>query len=151
MNYSAWFLFLHIVGVILYVGGDIILNILTLKFYRDRDANGFLKIVRSVSPVVGIGAVLTLPSGIGLVLQSSTWSFSMFWILSGIFMVVIAGISESIYFSKQVRTIQSILTEKGPDNTEITTRMRHIIKVAAIINLLFLIVIWLMVFKPNML
>jgi len=149
MNYYGWFLFLHIIGVILYVGGDIILNILVFKSYKDRDANGFLKIVKSVSPVVGIGAILTLPSGIGLVLQSNTLSFSMFWVLSGIFIVVIAGISESIYFSKQVRTIQSILTDKGPEDIGIATRMRQIIKVAAIINFLFLIVIWLMVFKPN--
>jgi len=149
MNYYGWFLFLHIIGVILYVGGDIILNILAFKSYKDRDANGFLKIVKSVSPVVGIGAILTLPSGIGLVLQSNTLSFSMFWVLSGIFIVVIAGISESIYFSKQVRTIQSIQTEKGPEDIGIATRMRQIIKVAAIINFLFLIVIWLMVFKPN--
>lgn len=149
MNYYGWFLFLHIVGIILYVGGDIILNILAIKAFKDRDATGFLKIVKSVSPVVGIGAILTLPSGIGLVLQSSTLSFSMFWILSGIFMVVIAGISESIYFSKQVLTIQSILTEKGSDDKGIMSRMRHIINVAAIVNLLFLIVIWLMVFKPN--
>jgi len=149
MNYYGWFLFLHIIGVILYVGGDIILNILAFKSYKDRDANGFLKIVKSVSPVVGIGAILTLPSGIGLVLQSNTLSFSMFWVLSGIFIVVIAGISESIYFSKQVRTIQSILTDKGPEDIGIATRMRQIIKVAAIINFLFLIVIWLMVFKPN--
>ena len=148
MNYSAWFLFLHIVGVILYVGGDIILNILALKSYKEQDVNGFLKVVKWISPVVGIGAILTLPSGIGLVLQSSVWSFSMFWVLSGLFMVVIAGISESIYFSKQLREIQSILTEQVSDNTEVTTRMKHIIRIAFIINLLFLIVIWLMVFKP---
>ena len=148
MNYSAWFLFLHIVGVILYVGGDIILNILALKSYKEQDVNGFLKVVKWISPVVGIGAILTLPTGIGLVLQSSVWSFSMFWVLSGLFMVVIAGISESIYFSKQLREIQSILTEQVSDNTEVTTRMKHIIRIAFIINLLFLIVIWLMVFKP---
>ncbi|MEJ2495359.1 MAG: hypothetical protein P8Y79_13640 [Ignavibacteriaceae bacterium] len=149
MNYYGWLIFLHIAGIILYVGGDIILNILALKFYKDHDASGFLKIVKSITPVVGIGAILTLPSGIGLVLQSSTLSFSMFWILSGLFIVVVAGIFESIYFSKQVRTIQSILTEKGPADIGIAARMRHIIKVAAVINLLFLIVIWLMVFKPN--
>jgi uncharacterized membrane protein len=148
MNYSAWFLFLHIVGVILYVGGDIILNILALKSYKEQDVNGFLKVVKWISPVVGIGAILTLPTGIGLVLQSSVWSFSMFWVLSGLFMVVIAGISESIYFSKQLREIQSILTEQVSDNTKVTTRMKHIIRIAFIINLLFLIVIWLMVFKP---
>lgn len=148
MNYSAWFLFFHIVGVILYVGGDIILNILALKSYKEQDVNGFLKVVKWISPVVGIGAILTLPSGIGLVLQSSVWSFSMFWVLSGLFMVVIAGISESIYFGKQVRTIQSILTEQVSEDTGITARMKHIIRIAAIINLLFLIVIWLMVFKP---
>ena len=147
MNYSAWFLFFHIVGVILYVGGDIILNILALKSYKEQDVNGFLKVVKWISPVVGIGAILTLPSGIGLVLQSSVWSFSMFWVLSGLFMVVIAGISESIYFGKQVRTIQSILTEQVSEDTGITARMKHIIRIAAIINLLFLIVIWLMVFK----
>ena len=148
MNYSAWFLFLHIVGVILYVGGDIILNMLALKSYKEQDVNGFLKVVKWISPVVGIGAILTLPSGIGLVLQSNVWSFSMLWILSGLFMVIIAGISESIYFSQQVRKIQSILTEQVSDDNEVTTRMKHIIRIAFIINLLFLIVIWLMVFKP---
>jgi uncharacterized membrane protein len=149
MNFARWLLFVHISGVVLYVGGDVVLNMLALQAYRSRDPAGFLQVAKTASPVIGSGAVLTLLSGLGLVLQSDAWRFSMAWIIAGIAMIVMAGAAESIYFGKQLQAIRSTLDEKGADAPEIAGFLRKVVTAATVINALFFVVVWLMVFKPG--
>jgi hypothetical protein len=121
--------------------------VLALQAAKDRDPTVLLKTVHTASPGIGIGAVLTLLSGIGLVLQSEVWRFSMIWIVAGIAMILVAGATEGTFFSKKLKAIQSMLDETGPDTPEIAVLLQKIATVATVINVLFFVVIWLMVFK----
>ncbi len=78
-----------------------------------------------------------------------SWRFSMAWIIAGIAVIVIAGAAESIYFRKKLQAIQSTLDEKGPDAPEIAGLLGKVAGAAAVINVLFFVVVWLMVFKPG--
>ncbi len=149
MNFAQWLLFLHISGVVLYVGGDVVLNVLALQASRDRDPAALLQAAKTTTPVIGTGAVLTLLSGLALVLQSEAWRFSMAWIMAGLAVMVIAGAAESIYFRKKLGAIRSTLDEKGPEAPEIAGLLRKVAGAAAVINVLFFVVVWLMVFKPG--
>jgi uncharacterized membrane protein len=148
MGLSIWLHFIHFIGVVLYVGGDIVLNVLAWQTSKDRNPEGFLQIVKAATPVIGGGAVLTLISGLWMIGQNEIWQFSMGWVLAGIAMIIIAGVAESIYFGLQLQMIRSELIEKGPQSPRIAVCMSNIVKVGAIINVLFIVVIWLMVFKP---
>lgn len=150
MALRGWLMFLHTCGVILYVGGDVLLNTVAFRAYKRRDASGLLQSVEAATPAIGTGAVLTLLSGAGLVLESSAWQFTTPWVLAGIAMVVIAGSAESIYFGRQLTAIRAILDTKGREAPEIAEVLWKVVCAAAAINVMFVVVVWLMVFKPTL-
>ncbi len=71
-----WLLFIHIVGAIVFVGGGITLGVQVLG--ARRAPRQFLDAAKLAGRGIGVGAVLTLLSGIALVfVESEVWSFSM--------------------------------------------------------------------------
>ena len=148
MIFYPWILFIHITGVVIYVGGDILLNVLAFRASEKSNIEEFLSIANSASPVIGTGAILTILGGVGLVLYSAAWSFLSFWIVAGLVMLVIAGTAESVYFKMKLKRISLLLSTQGPETPEITTSLYRLVRVGAVINVLFIIVIWLMIFKP---
>jgi uncharacterized membrane protein len=128
--------------------GDVLPNALALRAAKRHDPDGFLQVAEAASPAIGLGAVLTLVSGVGLVLQSDAWRFSMPWIVAGIAMIVIAGTAESVYFVRQLAAIRTTVDQQGKDAPEVAARLERVTHVAAVINALVVVVVWLMVFKP---
>ena len=76
-----WLLFIHIVGAIVFVGGGITLGVQVLG--AGRAPRQFLDLAELAGRAIGVGAVLTLLSGIALVVESDVWSFSMGFVLLG--------------------------------------------------------------------
>ena len=147
--FHYWLIFFHIIGAIFYVGGVAILNLLGRHTRKNGDLAVFLKSAKTIGPVVGISAMLTLFAGIGLVLNNPVLHFSMIWIIAGIAMIAIGGITESAFFRKKVKALAVIVSEKGNGTPEAALILNKVVNVSTVLNAMLLLVIWLMVFKPT--
>ena len=147
--FHYWLIFFHILGAIFYVGGVIVNNLLARYTRKTGNLTGFLENVKIIGPVIAIGAVVTLFAGIGLVLNNPVLHFSMLWIIAGITMIVVGGITESAFFRKKVKALAVIVNEKGNSTPEAAFILNKVINVSTLLNVMLLIVVWLMVFKPT--
>lgn len=148
MELRDWLLFFHITGAILYVGGDIMLNVFVYQARRDGEVASFLRTVATSTKVITVGAVLTLLMGIGLVVADEVYGFATGFVIVGIIVILIGGAADGTYFNKQVEAISALL-EENPGSPEINVRLSSIARAAAVINVLFLVAVWAMVFKPG--
>jgi hypothetical protein len=147
--FHYWLIFFHILGAIFYVGGVIVNNLLARYTRKTGNLTGFLENVKILGPVIAIGAMITLIAGIGLVLNNPVLHFSMLWIIAGITMIVVGGITESAYFKRKLKAIEIILNENGNDSPDAVLILTRVINVSSVLNVMLLIVVWLMVFKPT--
>ena len=148
MELRDWLLFFHITGAILYVGGDIMLNVLVYQARSDGEVANFLRTAATSTKVITVGAVLTLLMGIGLVVADEVYGFTTGFVIVGFVVILIGGAADGTYFNKQVEAISALL-EENPGSPEINVRLGSIGRAAAVINVLFLAAVWAMVFKPG--
>jgi uncharacterized membrane protein len=88
-----WLLMFHITAAFFLVGGSVaagVLNVLSQRAERPSETALFLRLIRTVLPVIAIGSIGTLVFGLWLVheLHFDFWSF---WILAAIVLWLLAG------------------------------------------------------------
>ena len=144
-----WLLVAHITAAIVYVGTDLLL---TAFIYRARQSGAvaeFLRTVETAGPFSAIGAVLLLLSGIALVLVVSGISITTLFVLIGLTVIIASGASESVYFGRQVAVLGA-LVDAPESAAEVRRRMTQLLVVAGVLDLLKLVTVWAMVFKPGL-
>ncbi len=142
-----WLLFLHIVSVVVYLGGAVTITI------QATGAAGiprqFLRLAKQADRAIGIGAVLTLLTGVGLVVESDFWSFSMFFVWFGIGALVLSGAVDGLYTRRKTAAIEAAIDNEGPDSQTVTGHLQQVVVVNGAVLVLLLTVIWAMVFKAG--
>ena len=93
MTTAQWLLMFHITGAFFLVGGSVaagVLNVLSQRATRPSETALFLRLIRTVLPVIAIGSIATLVFGLWLVheLDFAFWSF---WIIAAIVLWLLAG------------------------------------------------------------
>lgn len=152
MELGDWLLFIHIVAGMVWLGSAILFQILGLRAARNpdpaRSSDGARTLVWVVPRVVIPALLITLAAGLGLVLDSNAWEFSMAWILLAL--VVAAGtfVAFVAYFLPASRRVIAIFDEQGP-GPPVFSLWGRIALIARINVLLLIVVLWAMVFKPG--
>jgi len=142
-----WLLFFHIVSAVVYVGGAVVVTVqATGAAAMPRQ---FLKMADLAGRAIGIGAVLTLATGVALVIESDFFGFTTTFVLIGIGAIVLAGAVEGMYARKKVAAVQAAVDE-GQDGADIGGSLRQVMMVNAGLIALLVFVIWAMVFKPGL-
>jgi uncharacterized membrane protein len=145
------FLFIHIVAVVVWLGGLTALVILDLKLAAERDAAGIVAVSRAGEffgqAVVGPAAGVTLLAGIGMVVDGHK-SFGTLWILWGI-----CGLAASMLLGVTlIRQTRKRLDEAPQDGGDtragIESLRRRMLALQALNLFLLFSVAWAMVFKP---
>jgi uncharacterized membrane protein len=90
---AQWLLMLHITGAFFLVGGSVaagVFNVLSQRAERPSETALFLRLIRTVLPVIAIGSFATLIFGLWLVheLHFDLWSS---WIIAAIVLWLLAG------------------------------------------------------------
>ena len=93
MSTVQWLLMLHITGAFFLVGGSVaagVFNVLSQRTERPSETALFLRLIRTVLPVIAIGSFATLIFGLWLVheLHFDFWSF---WIIAAIVLWLLSG------------------------------------------------------------
>ena len=142
-----WLLFIHIASAVVYVGGAVAVTVQATG--AAAAPRQFLALADRAGRAIGIGAVLTLLTGVALVLESAVWDFSMTFVVIGIGALVAAGAVEGMYSRRKVAAVEAAIEEDGDEAPGVTAGIRQVMLVNAGLIAVFVIVIWSMVFKPG--
>lgn len=143
-----WLLFLHISGAILYLGSSFMLTASLIQAIRRGSVAEFLEMVEATALLPMIGALLLLATGIGMILVVDAWSITSGFVLIGLAVILVSGTTESAYFGRQAVALRALL-DRSETTAEIGSRLRGLLRVALVLDALFLLVVWAMVFKPG--
>ena len=147
-------LVLHILAVIIGFGGTFIAG-----FYgresENRSGREGLAIAETTLKVTGLAptmAVYTVPIlGILLILLSDdTWKFSEAWIsLSLLLYIVLVALAVTVQVPAIRRMVAMRSGAEGAQSMDVQRLTKKVAMVGGIVNLLWVVVLFLMVFKPG--
>jgi uncharacterized membrane protein len=146
------FFFLHIIGVIAWLGGFLALWVLQVRFRREPDSAAQLALLRQSAfysrAVVGGAAALTLIAGLVLANREDV-SYSSAWIVWGIAgLIVSMGLNGTVMRATSEK-LGRLLVGAPPDDPERVATQRRLDQLNWINLLILLSVVFAMVFKPG--
>lgn len=143
-------LFVHIVAVAVWVGGSIMLGLVSARIQRTGDAAFRARFARSagiVGPVIGISAFLVVASGAWMVVESDAIELAHLWVWLGLALFLLSAIVGATYFGPASNRIVAAL--EGGRIEEADRRAGVFNLVSRLDTLLLLVILGLMVFKPG--
>jgi uncharacterized membrane protein len=146
------FKFLHVVAVIVWVGGVITLAIVNARLARERDGAAAQALARHSAffgqRVVGPSVGLTLLAGIAM-LAVNGWTVP-FWVQWGFVAIVAAAILGGGVLQRAGRRVAELAAAPSPDPTHLTAARRKVATLGWVLIALLLSTVWVMVFKPTL-
>jgi uncharacterized membrane protein len=150
-----WALFLHLVGVLLFVGGSVgvtALRLLAIGKERPSESALLLRAARPLVPLVGLGLVLTIVAGAWLAHElgfayGSGW---LRWTYALIAWLVVVGAVAGRLDRRTRELAEHLATEDDASSPELTRRLRDPIALTLDASMLVatLAIVALMVWKP---
>lgn len=151
---SSWydtFLAVHIIFVVIWIGGGMLLTLFGILAERARDSAQLVQIANMAAfageRIFAPASIVVLAMGISMVLNAHL-GFGHFWIIFGLLgfaTTLVLGIGVLGPMSKKV---SALLADKGPDDPETQAAVSKILLIArADIAMLFLVIVD-MVTKP---
>jgi uncharacterized membrane protein len=143
-------LFVHIVGVAVWVGGSIMLGFVGARIQATGDAAFRARFARSagiVGPVIGVSAVLIVASGAWMVVESDAIELAQLWVWLSLALFLLSAIVGGVYFAPASNRIVAAL--EGGRIEEADRRAGVFNLVSRLDTLLLLVILGLMVFKPD--
>jgi uncharacterized membrane protein len=144
-------LFLHLVGVSVWVGGSIMLGFISSRVERTGDVEfrvRFGKAAGVVGPIIGVSAVVVLGAGVGMVLESDAVALPQLWVWLSLALFILSAIVGAVYFAPASDRIVKAL-EAG--RVEEADRQARTFNMVSWLDLLLLLVIMgIMVFKAGL-
>lgn len=145
------FLFLHIVGVIVWIGGALTLTVLNLRLAREPSA----AVRESLSSageffghtVFGPATALTLLAGIAMIGMMG-WATPL-WVIWGLGGLFASGFIGSVFVGRSARALTELTRDGGADILQVTALRRRVTLLSLLDLLILLSVVWAMIFKPT--
>ncbi len=150
-----WALFLHLSGVLLFVGGSIAvtaLRLLAIGKQRPSESALLLRSVRPLVPVVGAGLLLTLGAGVWLADELRV-PYDSGWLQWAYALIVWLGVVGGIAGRRDRRTrelAERVAAEGDRPSEELARRLRDPVALTLDASMLVatVVIVALMVWKP---
>ncbi len=149
MTYQ-WYLMVHVLAVVVWVGGGVTMQLFTLRLMRDTDRNrmaGFLKDVEWIGTRVYAPASLVVLGSGFLLVHEADIGFP-FWVVFGLAAVAYTFLSDLVFLSPESKRIGTLVASRGQDDAEVRRRLGRILALSRFENLLLLLVVAGMTIKP---
>lgn len=142
----------HVVAVIVWVGGSFMLGFIFERAQRSSDEATVLGITKMAEfigkAVFNPAGIITLLAGIWLVIEAD-YEFSEAWISIGFLGVALGAILGMTFYPKAFKAVEDGIEADGLLGNETLAALRKVRMVSTIEFLLLIVVVWAMVFKPG--
>jgi uncharacterized membrane protein len=147
-----WLLVGHLLFAIAWVGGDVMLQALSLRALRARPE----RTVAFTADVEWVGLRVLTPAGLlvvafgfGLVAEGS-WSLSDFWILAGLVVWAISFLTGATFLGPETGRISRLAASGDPSDPEVQRRISRVLLFSRIELVLLILIVFDMVVKPGL-
>ncbi len=146
---DTWLLWAHIVAAAVWLGGGTMLVVESIRARRNGDEAALVGYMEWAGSWIGPAVSLVLPiTGVWMVLRSSAWSFTDFWIVTGIGVFVLLLAIGIGFHTRQYARINQAKAQHGPDAPESKRLIHQSFTAAQIEVALLVLVVLIMVAKP---
>lgn len=153
MQIETWILWGHILSVMVWLGGGVMLSVLAIRARTGEDAAvaDFVRLLSYAGPrVLGPATLGTVVFGVWLVLQSDAWNFDQLWVQIGLGVYAAVFVGGAVGLSRLGLQLQRAADQGPAGATRRRALLGHWITGYRLILLALLIATWDMVFKPGM-
>ena len=152
MSLYELLLFVHIIAVVVWVGGSVTLQLISMRVMKAGDPARRASLAgdmewlgaRVFTPASGI----VLLFGIFLVLNGN-WEWGEPWIGAGLAIWVVSTVLGIAFFGPEVGRVQTLAGAEGPDSPAVTARINRLLLVARVDLALLVLAVFLMSTKPG--
>ena len=152
MNAYTILKFLHVLSVIVWIGGLTGLAVVTWRVARERNRVLLAGILRQMvsygQTVVGPAAGVVLLSGLAMV-GIAHLGFGTFWVWFGYGGVLVHGLLGGFLIRKRASAVMQLASATGGDDAELAAAARRLWTMQVVYLILFAVVIAAMVLKPT--
>lgn len=142
----------HIVAVIVWIGGEIMLSVLFARARSARDEGALRGLLSQGSflgrAVFSPAAVITLAAGVWLGIEGD-YDFGEAWISIGFVAVAVGAILGMAFYGKIFERSLAAVESEGIDGAGTRAGLDRLRAVSSVVLLVLLVAVWAMVFKPG--
>ncbi|MDP9227271.1 MAG: DUF2269 family protein [Actinomycetota bacterium] len=152
MTLYGLYLAIHILAVVVWVGGTLTVQILATRANNSEDPARMAALAGDTE-WVGMrvfmpASILALISGIVLVLDGH-WGFGHFWILFGLFGILFSAVTGAAFIGPETGRLKKLIEDEGPAASPVRDRMQRIFLISRIELVILLLVVADMALKPG--
>ena len=143
---------IHVLAAVVWLGGAAGAQFLAARALK-AGADRTVYVVREIewlgNHVFLPSSLIVLAMGIWMTIRAEAVAFGDFWIIFGIVGIVSTALFGSLFLGPESGRIGKLIEERGPDDPEVTRRIKRIIIVSRVDLFILLLVLVNMVVKPG--
>lgn len=144
------FLWLHVLAVIVWLGGGIAVQILAIRITRAGDGPRLAAFARDAEFVgkfvFSPASLVVLAFGFALV-SKGDWGYP-FWVIFGLAGYGVSGLIGGAFLGPEAKRIATTVEAHGPDHPEVTRRIKRIFVISRIELVMLFLIVFDMAVKP---
>jgi uncharacterized membrane protein len=143
----------HVLAAIIWVGSGVYFQFQATRLRRAGDGSKLAAFALDVEfagkALLGPASGIVLTFGILMVWYAPQWSLSDAWILIGLGGAIATGITGTFFLGPSAGRIGKVVQAEGLGSPNVAPLIARILTVSRIDQVVLLVVIWAMVFKPG--
>ena len=153
MSYYEVLLFGHLLAAMVWVGGDLMIQMFYLRA-RVAGPEAVAQFAKDVEwiglRVMNIAALLVVVLGVLLVIEVDAYEFSQFWVSAALAMFAVSAITGAGFLGPESGRIAKLSEERGPADPDVQRRIGRILLISRIELVLLILIVLDMVVKPGL-
>ena len=146
------FKFLHIIGAIVWIGGVIAVNVISVRIAREKEGAVLAALARQSRfygvAVIGPAAGLTLIAGIVMIATSGLGV--PLWVIWGFIAILVSMGLGATLIRRSGEELSQVAATAGPTDPRVLSLQQRLTTLNIINVLVLLSAVWAMVFKPTL-
>jgi uncharacterized membrane protein len=146
-----WYLAVHILAAVIWVGGALATQVFALRATRTNDG---VRIATFAQDAEWIGMRIFLPSSLILVIfgfmlvGKGNWDWSI-WLVAALVVWILSVIVGAAFLGPESGRIAQVIEREGPNSAEATARLNRLFLISRIELVLLVLVVLDMALKPG--
>ena len=145
-------LFIHVLMAIVWVGGNIHLQIIGARLMAANDPvqiGGFSKQADWIGTRVLTPAALVIVIA-GVFMTLDRWDFEQLWIIIGIAGFLYSFVNGAFFLGPVSGKTGKLMEERGAEDSQVQTNLRRLFTLSRIELVILIVVVWAMTMKPTL-